>query len=190
MSSPARCSRQHHGGRSLRTTRSPCSIPSSPRPAGGRRTCAATTARSSPRTRCETGAASPARTRRSSSLGAPWQNGHCESFNSRFRDELLIIEQFDEHNSIRPHGLDFTRRGEVQDNPPPRPDRLSAGASGGGCVWRPDPRNPGHLPVCRCASDGCLGRARVRRTAPLAAPPQPALAPAHCQSTKPRRGRR
>ena len=50
--------------------------------------------------------------------GAPWQNGHCESFNGRFRDELLSCEQFDtlleaqllaedwriEYNTIRPHG--------------------------------------------------------------------------------------
>ena len=26
--------------------------------------------------------------------GSPWQNGTCESFNGRFRDELLICEQF------------------------------------------------------------------------------------------------
>jgi transposase InsO family protein len=25
----------------------------------------------------------------------PWQNGHCESFNGRFRDEFLATEQFD-----------------------------------------------------------------------------------------------
>ena len=48
--------------------------------------------------------------------GAPWQSGHCESFNGRFRDELLTCEQFDtlleaqvlaedwriEYNTIRP----------------------------------------------------------------------------------------
>jgi transposase InsO family protein len=26
--------------------------------------------------------------------GSPWQNGTCESFNGRFRDELLVCEQF------------------------------------------------------------------------------------------------
>lgn len=50
--------------------------------------------------------------------GAPWQNGYNESFNSRFRDEFLITEQFDtllearvlaedwriEYNTERPHG--------------------------------------------------------------------------------------
>ncbi len=50
--------------------------------------------------------------------GAPWQNGYCESFNGRFRDELLTCEQFDtlleaqvlaedwriEYSTIRPHG--------------------------------------------------------------------------------------
>ena len=49
--------------------------------------------------------------------GAPWENGYCESFNARFRDELLngeifytlkeaqiIIEQWRSHyNTIRPH---------------------------------------------------------------------------------------
>ncbi len=50
--------------------------------------------------------------------GSPWQNGWCESFNGRFRDELLSTEQFDtlleaqvlaedwriEYNTYRPHG--------------------------------------------------------------------------------------
>jgi transposase InsO family protein len=50
--------------------------------------------------------------------GSPWQNGHCESFNGRFRDEFLATEQFDtlleaqvlaedwriEYNTHRPHG--------------------------------------------------------------------------------------
>ena len=49
--------------------------------------------------------------------GPPWENGYCESFNARFRDELLngeifytlkeaqiIIEQWRRHyNTIRPH---------------------------------------------------------------------------------------
>ena len=50
--------------------------------------------------------------------GSPWENGYCESFNARFRDELLngeifytleeakiIIEQWRKHyNTKRPHG--------------------------------------------------------------------------------------
>ena len=50
--------------------------------------------------------------------GSPWQNGRCESFNGRFRDEFLSTEQFDtlleaqilaedwrnEYNNQRPHG--------------------------------------------------------------------------------------
>lgn len=54
--------------------------------------------------------------------GSPWQNGYCESFNSRFRDELLNPETFAsplearvlsetwrrEYNEQRPHGaLDY-----------------------------------------------------------------------------------
>ena len=49
--------------------------------------------------------------------GSPWENGYCESFNARFRDECLngeifytlkeaqiIIEQWRRHcNTIRPH---------------------------------------------------------------------------------------
>jgi len=49
--------------------------------------------------------------------GSPWENGYCESFNARFRDELLngeifytlkeariVIEQWHRHyNTIRPH---------------------------------------------------------------------------------------
>jgi putative transposase len=29
-----------------------------------------------------------------SELGLPWENGYCESFNARFRDELLNGEIF------------------------------------------------------------------------------------------------
>jgi putative transposase len=50
--------------------------------------------------------------------GSPWQNGVCESFNGRFRDEFLTCEQFNtllevkvlaedwriEYNTYRPHG--------------------------------------------------------------------------------------
>ncbi len=51
-------------------------------------------------------------------LGSPWENGYCESFNARFRDEMLngevfyslreaqiLIEQWRKHyNTKRPHG--------------------------------------------------------------------------------------
>ena len=50
-------------------------------------------------------------------LGNPWENGFSESFNSRFRDEFLEIEEFEsvpdarekgawfrrEYNTVRPH---------------------------------------------------------------------------------------
>ena len=49
--------------------------------------------------------------------GSPWENGYCESFNARFRDELLngelfyslkeaqiLIEEWRIHyNTVRPH---------------------------------------------------------------------------------------
>jgi putative transposase len=49
--------------------------------------------------------------------GSPWENGYCESFNGKFRDELLngeifyslreaqvVIEQWRRHyNTVRPH---------------------------------------------------------------------------------------
>ncbi len=49
--------------------------------------------------------------------GSPWENGYCESFNARFRDELLngeifytlkearvVIEEWRRHyNTVRPH---------------------------------------------------------------------------------------
>lgn len=49
--------------------------------------------------------------------GSPWQNGYAESFNSRFRDEFLAMEEFeclssarkltnqfrDDYNQNRPH---------------------------------------------------------------------------------------
>ena len=49
--------------------------------------------------------------------GSPWENGYCESFNSKMRDEFLNLEIFDimyevdvltkrwvsEYNTVRPH---------------------------------------------------------------------------------------
>ena len=62
--------------------------------------------------------------------GSPWENGYCESFNARFRDELLngeifyslkeariIIEQWRRHfNTIRPHSALGWK--------PPRPEAI------------------------------------------------------------------
>ena len=62
--------------------------------------------------------------------GSPWENGYCESFNARFRDELLngeifytlkeakiIIEQWRKHfNTIRPHS--------ALGGKPPRPETI------------------------------------------------------------------
>jgi transposase InsO family protein len=58
--------------------------------------------------------------------GAPWENGYCESFNGRFRDEFLATETFGslleaqvlaedwrtEYNTHRPHSAlnDLTPR--------------------------------------------------------------------------------
>ena len=59
----------------------------------------------------------PDRFRRPIAPGSPWENGYCESFKARFRDELLngeifyilkevgvVIEEWRRHyNTIRPH---------------------------------------------------------------------------------------
>ena len=63
--------------------------------------------------------------------GSPWENGYCESFNARFRDELLngeifytlkeaqiIIEKWRKHyNTVRPHSALGYR--------PPAPETIS-----------------------------------------------------------------
>lgn len=65
--------------------------------------------------------------------GSPWENGYCESFNGRLRDELLNGEIFEslyeakvlieewrvEYNTIRPHGSLGDR--------PPAPEALLTG---------------------------------------------------------------
>ena len=62
--------------------------------------------------------------------GSPWENGYCESFNARFRDELLngeafyslreaqiLIEKWRRHyNTVRPHSASGYR--------PPAPESL------------------------------------------------------------------
>lgn len=64
--------------------------------------------------------------------GSPWENGYCESFNGRMRDEFLNIERFDtileaevltrqwvhEYNTVRPHSALGYR--------PPAPQVLTA----------------------------------------------------------------
>jgi transposase InsO family protein len=63
--------------------------------------------------------------------GSPWENGYCESFNARFRDELLngeifytlkeaqiIIEEWGKHyNTKRPHSA-------LGYPPPPAPETI------------------------------------------------------------------
>jgi putative transposase len=68
--------------------------------------------------------------------GSPWENGYCESFNSKLRDELLEGEQFStlpeaqvlierwrrHYNTIRPHSSLGYR--------PPAPETILPPASG------------------------------------------------------------
>ena len=68
--------------------------------------------------------------------GSPWENGYCESFNSKLRDELLEEEQFStlyeaqvlierwrrHYNAIRPHSSLGYR--------PPAPETILPPASG------------------------------------------------------------
>ena len=68
--------------------------------------------------------------------GSPWENGYCESFNSKLRDELLagelfstlheakvLIEQWRRHyNAVRPHSSLGYR--------PPAPETILPPASG------------------------------------------------------------
>jgi putative transposase len=39
--------------------------------------------------------------------GSPWENGYAESFNSRFRDELLDREEFENLPDARAHGMRY-----------------------------------------------------------------------------------
>jgi putative transposase len=66
--------------------------------------------------------------------GSPWENGYCESFNSKLRDELLTGEQFStlheakvrieqwrrHYNAVRPHSLGYR---------PPAPEPILPPAS-------------------------------------------------------------
>jgi putative transposase len=68
--------------------------------------------------------------------GSPWENGYCESFNSKLRDELLAAEQFStlyeaqalierwrrHYNAVRPHSSLGYR--------PPAPETILPPASG------------------------------------------------------------
>ena len=74
--------------------------------------------------------------------GSPWENGYCESFNARFRDELLngeifyslkeaqiVIEQWRRHyNTKRPHSALGYR--------PPAPETVGAPAWSGSATLR------------------------------------------------------
>ena len=73
--------------------------------------------------------------------GSPWENGFCESFNGKLRDELLngeifcslkeakiLIEQWRHHyNTVRPHSSLGYRPPAPQTfmPPPPHPDRMA-----------------------------------------------------------------
>ena len=48
--------------------------------------------------------------------GSPWQNGYCESFNSRFRDELLNLEVF--ASTLEAHVLSETWRRDYNEHRP------------------------------------------------------------------------
>ena len=74
-------------------------------------------ARSSLLRRCATGCQPSAQRRSYIEPGSSWENGYCESFNARLRDELLngeifyslkeaqiVIEEWRKHyNTVRPH---------------------------------------------------------------------------------------
>jgi transposase InsO family protein len=67
-------------------------------------------------------------------LGSPWENGYCESFNGKFRDECLngeifyslkeaqvLIEQWRvQYNEVRPHSSLGYRPPATTDKPPTR----------------------------------------------------------------------
>ena len=81
--------------------------------------------------------------------GSPWENGYCESFNSKLRDELLngeifytleeakvIIERWRRHyNSLRPHSSLRYR--------PPAPEAFMPARQ----ASQPGPATPGALPL-------------------------------------------
>ena len=68
--------------------------------------------------------------------GSPWENGYCESFNSKLRDEIIAAEQFStlyeaqvlierwrqHYNAVRPHSSLGYR--------PPAPETILPPASG------------------------------------------------------------
>jgi putative transposase len=99
------------------TTSSPCWTVSPSPVAALRRSSGSTTAPSSSRSWSPSGAQPTAPNACSSTPGSPWQNAWIESFNSRLRDELLNLWQFDslleaqvligdwriDYNENRPH---------------------------------------------------------------------------------------
>ena len=101
--------------------------------------------------------------------GSPWENGYCESFNAKLRDELLngevfytmkeasvVIEQWRRHyNSIRPHS-------SLGYNPPapevviwPTEPSSSAPLAQPAIVTRPDP-DPSNWSALRASFSGIL----------------------------------
>jgi transposase InsO family protein len=83
--------------------------------------------------------------------GSPWENGYCESFNSKLRDELLnggitytldearvVIESWRRHyNTVRPHSSLGYR--------PPAPETFVPARP----VPQPAPATPGALPLAQ-----------------------------------------
>lgn len=83
--------------------------------------------------------------------GSPWENGYCESFNGKLRDELLdreifyslkearvLIEQWrHEYNWIRPH-MSLGYR-------PPAPAAIAAAEAASAALQPPQPHPPDHM---------------------------------------------
>ena len=107
--------------------------------------------------------------------GSPWENGYCESFNARFRDELLngeifytlkeaqiIIEKWRKHyNTKRPHSALGYR--------PPAPKPSSQWTKSRSCTnIHPGPLNGGQPTrssgQCGLNSGGHLSKILQRRT--------------------------
>jgi putative transposase len=85
--------------------------------------------------------------------GSPWENGYCESFNSKLRDELLngeifytleeakvIIESWRRHyNTVRPHSSLGYRPPAPEAFMPARPASQSGPATPGALSLAPKP---------------------------------------------------
>ena len=84
--------------------------------------------------------------------GSPWENGYCESFNSKLRDELLAGEQFStlheaqvlierwrrHYNTVRPHSSAIDHRPRRRSSVSIRSRLRCAPARPDAGQWRPD----------------------------------------------------